>query len=159
MTARAAAGVALLLLAPATRAADRGTLYETLVGEEKLAVLAVAAKEAGGVEALSGKDEWTLFAPTDAAFKRLGELDIVRIAESKDAVKRLFRAHLVKGRFGAADLKKMNGMELPAADGTRLKVEDRADGLYVGGVKLASELPCRNGVIHVLDAVLPLPKE
>lgn len=158
MTARPALGVALALLVGAApvRASDRGTVYETLTGEEKHTVLAVAVREAGGVGVLSGKAEHTLFAPTDAAFKNLDDATIARLAERKEAVGRLFRTHLVPGRLTTAELKKRSGQSLTATDGTQLPVDARADGLYVGGVKVLSELPCRNGVIHALDEVLPI---
>lgn len=150
--------IAVCALVLPARASDRSTIYETLAAEENNTVLAVAVKEAGVAAALKGKDDYTLFAPTDAAFRKLGDEAIGLIANSKEAVQQLCRAHLVKGRYTTAALKKMNGQSLATVSGGTLKIEDRKDGVYVGGVKIAAELECKNGVIHVLEAVLATPK-
>lgn len=161
-TFAAAVLVALLGCLQPARASDRGTIYSTLTADERTTVLAVAAKEAGAIALLKGKDEYTLFAPTDAAFRKLGDEAIGQIAGNAKAVEKLLRAHLVKGKYTTAALKKKAaaGESLPTVSGEQLKIEDRADGLFVGGVKIeASDLECSNGVIHLLGGVRAVPKE
>ena len=154
-----AALAALVVAVLPARAADMGTTYDTLVGQGGHTVLLVAAKEAGEVAALKGTPPFTLFAPTDAAFKKLDPATVRDIATDTKFVQRLFRTHLVPGNLLAADLRKMNGHEIKTVHGNTLKVEDRKDGLYVGGVKITSpDGKCKNGVIHVIDTVLAVPK-
>ncbi|QJW97428.1 fasciclin domain-containing protein [Frigoriglobus tundricola] len=140
-------------------AADTSSIYETLKLMQNHTVLFVATTEAKEAETLKGDGPHTLFAPTDAAFKRLDDATIKKIATDKDTVKQLLRSHLVSGKRMAADLKKLDGMDLRTLRGNALKVEDAKDGLRVGGAKLVdADIRCSNGVIHVIDTVLPVTK-
>ncbi|HEY1190877.1 MAG TPA: fasciclin domain-containing protein [Gemmata sp.] len=164
MNARTIASVLLVaILGGATsRASDRSTIHAVINGDERTTILAVAAKEAGTTALLKGADEYTLFAPTDRAFLKLGDRPIGQIANRKDAVEKLLRAHLVKGKYTTAALKKkaLAGEPLVTVGGESLKIEERKDGLFVGGVKIeAADLACRNGVIHILESVRPIPNK
>lgn len=161
-TLAAALLLALLGWLQPARASDRGTIHSALSADERTTILSVAAKEAGEVALLKGKDEYTLFAPTDAAFRKLGDEAIGQIAGNAKAVKKLFGAHLVKGKYTTAALKKKAaaGEPLTTVGGEQLKIEDRAGGLFVGGVKIeTADLECSNGVIHLLAGVRAVPKE
>ena len=165
--------------APAPAAAT-SSIYKTLEGMKENTVLYVGINEGEEIAALSGsadrgkgarevvpaaqqqgpEEQYTLFAPTNAAFKELDDATTKKLATGKAAVKQLVRAHIVKGRLTDDDLKKLNGKEVRTLQGGALKVEEAKDGLRVGGVKIATaNVLCSNGVIHVIDAVLPLAKE
>ena len=152
-----AALVGLALPGP-TPAAEQLSIYNTLASRKEHSVLLVAVTEAKAEKTLNGEGAYTLFAPTDAAFRALGDAAIKKIATDKDAANQLLRAHLVAGTYLAAKLKTLNGQELPTLQGTALKVQAK-DGLRVGDAQLiVTDIECRNGVIHVIDAVLPVGK-
>jgi uncharacterized surface protein with fasciclin (FAS1) repeats len=66
----------------------------------------------------------------------------------------------VLGKLTSAELKKLDGKELRTLQGTVLKVQSMQDGIHVGAAKIATaNIECSNGVIHVIDAVLPIAKE
>ena len=110
MRAQLAAGLALALaLAAPGRTADTGTLYATLAAQQDNAVLAIAAQEGGATALLKGSEQYTLFAPTDAAFKKLDDATIRALATRTEVVQRLVRCHLVPGKYTAADLRKRTG--------------------------------------------------
>ncbi len=147
------------LLLPA-RASDTGTIYAALAGQKEHTVLLVAIKEAGEATRLQTAGAWTVFAPTDAAFKKLDDATVVAIATDTKVVQRLVRGHVVVGRFNTDALRKLDGKELKTVHGVALKVEVTKDGLRVGGAKIVSgDGGYSNGLIHVIDAVLPAPKE
>ncbi len=74
------------------------------------------------------------------------------------ATKKLKYNYIVEKKITDDDLKKWK--EVRTLQGGALKVEDTKDGLRVGGVKIVTaNVLCSNGVIHVVDAVLPLVKE
>jgi uncharacterized surface protein with fasciclin (FAS1) repeats len=159
MSARAAAGFALLFALTAG-ASDSVTLFQAVEGSKEHTVLALAAIESKERAALGGTAEYTLFAPTDAAFKALPPATVKALATDKAALARLVRGHLVAGKVSVADLRKLNGGDLKTLAGTALKVEATADAITVGGAKLVSfETRCSNGILYVTSAVLPLPKE
>jgi uncharacterized surface protein with fasciclin (FAS1) repeats len=156
MRYRTALTAALLLgLAPTARPSDRANVYDALLLEQKTTVLAVAVKEAAAVATLKGMGPWTLFAPTDDAFKNLDNDSIARLATDKKAVKALVNAHLVPRQLTAAELRKSAPTEFKTVGGSVLKVEVRDGALFVGGAKVSNpDMLCSNGVIHLTDAVL-----
>lgn len=155
--------IALGMGAPA-RGSDHPTIYATLVAEDQTAILAIAAKEAGANALLSGKEQYTLFAPTDAAFLKLDDDAIGTVANNQQIIQKLLRAHLVKGKYLTSELKKkaQAGESLTTVSGEQLKIEERKDGLYVGGVKIepaTADTECSNGVIHLLGTLRTVPKQ
>ena len=162
MKARLFTGVALVAIlcsVPEAPASDAPSIYETLTLMKEHSVLSVAVTEAKEAAALKAQGPFTLFAPTDAAFKKLDAAAVKALATDREAVRRLLRAHLVTGKLTAGDLKKLAGKEVRTLQGGALKVEDAKDGLRVGGAKVTvTDVQCGNGVIHVIDAVLPTAK-
>jgi uncharacterized surface protein with fasciclin (FAS1) repeats len=149
-------GVALPERAPAS---DTGSIYDTLALMKDHTILFVAVTEGREVAALKGDGQYTLFAPTDEAFKKLDDATIKKIASDKDTVRQLLHAHLVLGKWTSDKLREANGKELRSLSGIPLKVTDTKDGLRVGGAKLTgANRQCSNGVIHVVDVVLPFAK-
>jgi uncharacterized surface protein with fasciclin (FAS1) repeats len=159
MTARAAFALLVLVFA-AAGASDSVTLLQFVGASKEHTVFALAATESKERAALTGNTDYTLFAPTDAAFKALPPADVKALATDKAALTRLIRGHLVAGKYALADLKKLHGQELKTLAGTALKVEVSGDTVTVGGAKLlATDARCANGFVHVTSVVLPLPKE
>jgi uncharacterized surface protein with fasciclin (FAS1) repeats len=161
MKARLLAGVALAVLvgfALPGRGSDTVSIAEAVAGMKEHTVLAAAIAESGEYKALKGPGPFTLFAPTDAAFKKLDDGTIRKVATDKDQLKQLLRAHVVSGKFAGTDLKKFDGKEVKTLSGSAFKVEDTKDGLKVGGAKVVGEVVCGNGTIFVIDAVLTPPK-
>lgn len=159
-----------LVVQPAP-AADRPTMYEALTQMKDHTVLYVAVTEAKEDAALKEDGNLTLFAPTDAAFKKLGATAVKQLATDKAAVRRLVRAHLMNDRYltkkppeykgkELRTLTEFDGKELPTLAGNSLKVEKTGDVFRVGGAKIEeADRVCSNGVIHIIDTVLPVPKE
>lgn len=121
--------------------------------------LLTVLKAAGLNEALKDSGPFTVFAPSDEAFKKLpdGTLDRWLKPENKAEVTRIMSYHVLIGRLALADLmgrkfnrKSVEGAEL-AIDGT--------SGVMVNKAKVVkSEISASNGVIHVIDSVLTPPK-
>jgi uncharacterized surface protein with fasciclin (FAS1) repeats len=105
------------------------------------------------VETLKGKGPFTVFAPTDDAFKALGEDTIKSVLADKDLLKKILLAHVIVGQEArAADVLKLNGKEV---NGFKI---DTSDGVKIGEAKvIKADLLAGNGVVHVIDKVL-LPK-
>jgi uncharacterized surface protein with fasciclin (FAS1) repeats len=162
---------ACMAVMPSAPAADRPTMYEALTQMKDHTVLYVAVTEAQEDAALKEDGNLTLYAPTDAAFKKLGAAAVKQLATDKAAVRRLVRAHLMDDRYVTkkpADYKgkelraltEHDGKELRTLAGSSLKVEKMGDVFRVGAAKIEeADRLCSNGVIHIIDTVLPVPKE
>jgi len=131
------------------------TIAGIVAGSKDHTILLELVKEAGLVETLSGKGEWTLFAPTDAAFKKIDGETLRKVKLDKELLKSILLAHAVKGTVLAADAIKLDGNDVATLQGTKFKVEVDGRTVKFGGAKVtAADLKASNGVVHVIDTVL-----
>lgn len=120
--------------------------------------LTQALKAAGLTEILQGKDNYTLFAPTDAAFAKLPQ-DAVRDLmkpENKEVLLKLLTYHVVKGQVLSTDLK---SGEVKSVEGGAINVKvDPTTGVTVNEAKVTkADIRGSNGVIHAIDQVILPP--
>ncbi|MBK5209632.1 MAG: fasciclin domain-containing protein [Flavobacteriaceae bacterium] len=119
----------------------------------------VTAIEAAGVEdAVVNAGPLTIFAPVNAAFDKLpaGTVDDLLKPENKSKLAFILVNHVAPANYGEKQLKKeaAKGRKLYMASGKYLLVEDKEDGIYVGGTKILKSVKVSNGWIHVIDNVL-----
>ncbi|MBY0458231.1 MAG: fasciclin domain-containing protein, partial [Gemmataceae bacterium] len=118
----AAAFVALVFVVTPARAADEKNLAEIVAGSKDHTILLKLVKEAGLVDALTGKDDLTVFAPTDEAFKKVPEETLKKVAGDKELLKKVLTSHVVKGKVMAADAIKLDGKEAETLSGAKFKI-------------------------------------
>jgi len=113
-------------------------------------------------ETLKGKGPFTIFAPTDDAFLKLGEeLDALQKPENKAKLQHLLKNHVVDGRKLSAEFSSMKSAKTLAEETINITVAD--DEITVGGAKvIKADVLASNGMAHVVDAVIkaapPQPK-
>jgi uncharacterized surface protein with fasciclin (FAS1) repeats len=143
-------GISLVGIASAVD--ENNTLFEHIANSATHTILLSAVNETGQVKTLNDKKGTnTLFAPTDEAFKKLGEAELNKLINDKERLKKVVEAHIATGKVlttkDLKGLKDVNGFAISTADGLR-----------IGGAKvIGPDQECKNGVMHVIDAVL-LPK-
>lgn len=117
--------------------------------------LLAAAKAAGLVEALTGKDALTVFAPTDEAFKKLpaGTVDSLLKPENKAKLAEVLKYHVVAGRVYSTDALKAKTAETLQGGSVKIGVENGKAKVNNANL-LKTDIDASNGVIHVIDAVL-----
>ena len=119
----------------------------------------VVAIEAAGVEdAVVNVGPLTIFAPVNAAFDKLPEGLVATLLEPENKSKLAFILvnHVAPANYPIKQLKKeaKKGRKLYMASGKYLVVENKEDGVYVGGTKVLKSVKVSNGWIHVIDNVL-----
>jgi len=119
----------------------------------------VVAVEAAGVEdALVNTGPLTVFAPVNAAFDKLpeGTVETLLKPENKAKLAFILTNHVAPANYPIKQLKKeaKKGRKLYMASGKYLVVENKEDGIYVGGTKILKTVQVSNGWIHVIDNVL-----
>jgi uncharacterized surface protein with fasciclin (FAS1) repeats len=139
-----------------TLRAEEKTIVAIAAGNENFKTLVAAVKAAGLVEALEGKGPFTVFAPTDEAFAKLGKDKIEALLKDKKALGAILKFHVVSGKVMAADAIKLDGKSAKTLNGKEFKVEVKDGGVVLNGkVKVVkTDITASNGVIHVIDAVL-----
>ena len=114
-------------------------------------------KSAGLAKTLSGKGPFTVFAPTDKAFKKVPAETLEALGEDPKALKRVLLYHAVAGRYPAARVVKVDSLKTLA--GPRVRVRTRGSTVRVGGAKvIQADVKASNGVIHAINAVLLPPR-
>ena len=142
-------------------------IVENAVNSKDHTTLVAAVKAAGLVDTLSGKGPFTVFAPTDAAFKKLpaGTVETLVNPESKKALTGILTYHVVAGKMdamalmkaikdggGSATLKTVAGGNLTATtSGDKVVITDAKGGKSTVTI---ADVNQSNGVIHVVDTVL-----
>ncbi|MEH2257428.1 fasciclin domain-containing protein [Nostoc sp.] len=120
--------------------------------------LTKALKAAGLAGALQGKDNLTIFAPTDAAFAKLppDALQELLKPDNKEILLKILTYHVVAGKVLSADLK---SGEVKSLEGGTINVKvDPATGVTVNDAKVTqADITGSNGVIHAIDQVILPP--
>ena len=153
------AGALLVGIVAAPVAARRSgpTIVETAIAVNadsgEFSTLIAALDAAGLVGALNGNRQFTVFAPTDAAFAELG-LDASNIDTlDRAALTNILLYHVTTGRKDAAAV--VDADSLRMLNGQRADVEVTGAGVFVDGAHVVvADIKASNGIIHVVDAVL-----
>jgi uncharacterized surface protein with fasciclin (FAS1) repeats len=111
------------------------------------------ALRATGLDATyKGPGPFTIFAPTDEAFRKLPDGALHALLKDKEKLSNIINLHAMKGVVLAADIKTH---ELPSIQGEKLKMEPVGLSFTVNGAKGSrQEIEASNGVIHAIDTVL-----
>ncbi len=133
-----------------------GTIVQTAVAAGQFKTLVALVKRAGLAPALSGTTKLTVFAPTDAAFRKVPAATLAKLGRDKALLKRVLLYHVVKGKVTAAQVVKLRSAKTLAGQSVRIRVTGST--VYVNSAKVVkADVAASNGVIHVLDKVLIPP--
>jgi len=104
---------------------------------------------------LSGNGPYTVFAPSDLAFRKLdtGKFETLLKPENKAKLEDILKYHIVPGKLSYNDLK--DGEKLKTVNGQELSIQVKDGHVRVQGAEIENhDLQTSNGVIHVLDTVM-----
>lgn len=132
-------------------------IVETATAAGNFSTLVAAVKAAGLVETLSGTGPFTVFAPTDDAFKALpaGTLESLLKPENKEKLVSILTYHVVSGKADAAAVTAKK--EWKTVEGSPVHITS-TDGAKIENAKITkTDIECSNGYIHAIDAVIMPP--
>jgi uncharacterized surface protein with fasciclin (FAS1) repeats len=121
--------------------------------------LLAAVDAAGLTSTLRGDGPFTVFAPTDEAFRRLpsGTVDDLLKPENRDRLKAILLYHVVPGRVSAQQARNIS--RATSVEGSELRLRSNANALQIDDATVVkADVGASNGVIHVIDEVL-MPRE
>ncbi len=132
-------------------------IVDTAISAGSFGTLVTAVKAAELVDTLKGKGPFTVFAPTDDAFAKLPKGTIPALLKDKKQLASVLTYHVVPGKMMAKDV--LGKTWLTTAQGQSLMVSMAGKDAMIDGAKIVkTDIPCSNGVIHVIDTVV-LPRE
>ncbi|XP_068601285.1 periostin, osteoblast specific factor b [Brachionichthys hirsutus] len=130
------------------------TIQDVLDADDDLTTLSNVAQSAGLLEKLGQPGHYTLFAPTNEAFERLGSEVMERLYSDKEVLKALINFHLLDSVQCAEAI--MAGSSYETLEGNNIEIGCDGESLTVNGIKMVrkKDIVTTNGVIHLIDQVL-----
>ena len=138
-----------------TSTAPSKNIVDTMIEAGRFTILTAAIEAAGLSAELAGKGPFTVFAPTDEAFKKLPSGAYDRLLNDAGKLKAVLNYHIVAGHLTARDLK---SGEMATLQGTSLMAVVSSSDVRVNEARVSkADSIATNGVVHAIDAVI-LPK-
>src|SRR5208283_1414101 len=138
-----------------TYAPPSKNIVDTAIAAGQFTTLVAGIKAAGLTDTLTGKGPFTVFAPSDEAFKKLPSGALDALLKDTAKLKAIVSYHVVAGHVSAKDVRSGEVMTL---QGSTLTAVMSPSGLQVNGAHVKqADMRATNGVIHVIDAVI-MPK-
>jgi uncharacterized surface protein with fasciclin (FAS1) repeats len=130
-------------------------IVETAIAAGTFPTLVAALKAADLVTTLSGTGPFTVFAPSEEAFKKLpaGTLDSLLKPESK--LQALLKFHVISGKENAAAVTAET--QWKTLEGSDAKISTTSGPMIENAKITKTDIECSNGYIHVIDAVIMPP--
>jgi uncharacterized surface protein with fasciclin (FAS1) repeats len=138
-----------------TNPAPTRNVVDTMIAAGQFTTFASAVNAAGLTDELAAKGPFTVFAPTDEAFKKLPAGAYDSLLKDVGKLKAILNYHVLWGYFMARDVKSGEAMTL---QGSPLTAAVSSSDVRVNGARVTkADIVATNGIVHTIDAVI-LPK-
>ncbi len=152
----APAALALAAMVGCASTPAPATVAETAARTPQLSTLNKLIADAGLSDTLKGSGPFTVFAPSDEAFKAVPAKTLAELASNKELLRSVLTYHVVAGKVMAADVKTGN---LKSVQGANLGVGKAGEFVTVeDAVVTQADVPATNGVVHIIDKVMMPPR-
>jgi uncharacterized surface protein with fasciclin (FAS1) repeats len=151
----AALSVALAVGGTASAAPERN-IVKTAVAAGKFDTLTTLAKEAGLARTLAKGGPYTVFAPTDAAFRKVPKATLKALRANRAQLRAVLLYHVVAGRVTSDEVVELDSAE--TLNGESVTIRVRRGKVFVNSAKVVTpDVKASNGVIHAINRVLIPP--
>lgn len=148
----------LLATAALPAAAQRGDIPTVARSAGQFATLITALEAAGLTATLRGNGPFTVFAPTDEAFRKLppGTVENLLKPENVEQLRAILTYHVVAGRVSSAQARELTSAN--TVEGRSIRIRSEGSSLRINNATVVrADVGATNGVIHVIDEVLLPP--
>jgi uncharacterized surface protein with fasciclin (FAS1) repeats len=142
---------------PAKAAATDRNIVQTANAAGDFKTLVMLVKRAGLTGALSGESKLTVFAPTDAAFKKVPKATLAKLLANRAQLRRVLLYHVVAGDVKAAQVVQLRSAKTLAGPRVRIRTEGGKVFLNSTSRVVKTDVAASNGTIHVINRVLLPP--
>jgi uncharacterized surface protein with fasciclin (FAS1) repeats len=135
-------------------------VVKVAAGSKDHTTLVAAIKQAELVDALSNAGPFTVFAPTNAAFDKVGKetLDNLMKDENKAQLQDILQYHVYVGSLKTEMM--ADGQTLNQVNGGNITVAIKDGKVVINNTAtVITSIPASNGIIHVIDGVLLPPSK
>jgi uncharacterized surface protein with fasciclin (FAS1) repeats len=128
------------------------SVADTLAKTPSLSTLSGLIATAGLTDTLKAGGPFTLFAPSNEAFKALPAATLDDLARHPAKLKDVLTFHVVAGKVLAADVK---NAKVKSLNGAELELSRAGDFVTVENAAVTTaDIVASNGVVHIVDTVL-----
>lgn len=123
-------------------------------GSFKTLIAALEATDLVGTLSGQGQGPFTVFAPTDEAFAKLPPGTVESLLKNPTALKNILLYHVVAGAVPASQVVGLSSAQ--TLNGQSVAISVVGGSVYLNGTTkvVLTDVMARNGIIHVIDAVL-----
>jgi uncharacterized surface protein with fasciclin (FAS1) repeats len=132
-------------------------IVQTAVAAGQFKTLVMLAKRAGLAGALTGDRKLTVFAPTDAAFRKVPKATLNKLLRNRAQLRRVLLYHVVAGDVRAAQVVQLPRVKTLAGPSVRIQVRGGSVFLNRSAKVVKTDVAASNGTIHVVNRVLLPP--
>ncbi len=132
-------------------------IVQTAVAAGQFKTLVMLAKRAGLAGALTGEKKLTVFAPTDAAFRKVPKVTLNKLMRNRAQLRRVLLYHVVAGEVEAAQVVQLRSVKTLAGPSVRIQVSGGSVFLNRSTKVVKTDVAASNGTIHVVNRVLLPP--
>ena len=139
------------------RPAAEQDIVATATAAGQFKTLTMLVKRAGLVRTLQGPGPYTVFAPTDAAFKKVPKQTLAALLRNKAQLRAVLLYHVVPGKVTASRVMTLRSAK--TANGKSVRIRAAGRNVMVNSARVTTaDVTASNGVIHVINRVLIPPK-
>jgi uncharacterized surface protein with fasciclin (FAS1) repeats len=154
LVAGAAISFAALMSGCAT-VATPVSVTDTIANTPSLSTLSGLIASAGLSDALKAAGPFTVFAPSNEAFKAVPAKTMEDLAKHPEKLKDVLTYHVVAGKSMAAEVK---NSKVTSLNGAHLELSKAGEFVTVESAFVTTpDIVASNGVVHIIDTVLMPP--
>ena len=146
---------AMLSSAASVALAQTATVADVIAGNPSLSTLNSLIQKAGLVNTLKSAGPFTVFAPSNDAFKAVPAKALEDIANNPARLVDVLTFHVVPAKVMAGQVTNAKVKSVHGAN-----IETSVAGTFVtveSGMVISADLQAGNGVVHIIDSVLDAP--
>jgi uncharacterized surface protein with fasciclin (FAS1) repeats len=158
LTRRATLAAALItLVSGCATVSTPANVADTIASTPSLSTLHSLVTSAGLTETLKGPGPFTVFAPSNNAFKAVPAKTLEALAKDPEALKAVLTFHVLPTKAMSADIK---NSKVKTINGAQVELSKAGDMVTVeSAVVTQADIVASNGVVHIVDTVLMPPKK
>lgn len=145
------------LPAAAAQAVPTPNIVETAAAAPQFSTLVSLVRKAGLVSTLSGRANYTVFAPTNAAFAKVPRRTLTALSNDRAKLKAVLLYHVVRGKVPASKVVRLDSAK--TVNGASVTIDVRGGNVFLNDTAKVTKADIRasNGIVHQINRVLIPP--
>jgi len=140
----------------AAKPSEEKNIVQTAQGAGTFKTLTKLVRKAGLAGTLAKPGPYTVFAPTDAAFRKVPKATLASLAKHPAKLRAVLLYHVVAGKVTSSDVAMLKSAK--TLNGKSVRIRTASGNVFVNKAKVTkADVNASNGVIHVINRVLIPP--